>query len=228
VTGDGALRSRNVVFRSWYEYLTMSGLGVGGRSGALPLRAAKGRFWIAVFVAALALIFACGGDDDDGGSGTSGAPTESGAMEFGSPAFASGETLAAAYTCDGEDASPPLRWEGVPDDAQALAVEMVDPDADGFVHWLIFDIAADSGGVTANVPLGAETPEGAKQAINTFGEMGYGGPCPPEGTTHEYVFRLYALDAELGLDGGGSARNVQDALAEHTLAMSEVTGTYGR
>jgi Raf kinase inhibitor-like YbhB/YbcL family protein len=175
---------------------------------------------------------ACAGDDDsgDGGGGddTTGAPTVSGSMEFESSAFGRGEDIPNAYTCDGDDASPPLSWFGVPDDAETIAVEMLDPDAGGFVHWIIYDIPARSGGLTANMPQGEVLDDGSRQAINAFGEAGYGGPCPPPGEQHEYVFRLYALDAELGDDISASARTVQDALTEHTVALSELTGTYGR
>jgi hypothetical protein len=174
----------------------------------------------------LVLAGGCGDDDVSPDTGAA-SPTAGEVMAFESPAFASGSAIPPAYTCDGDDASPPLRWDDVPLDAETLAVEMLDRDADGFVHWIIFDIPADTGGLTAVLPREAEIDEG-KQAINTFGEMGYGGPCPPEGEEHEYVFRLYALDAPLGLEGGGSAGDVQEALAEHTLALSEIAAVYGR
>lgn len=174
-------------------------------------------------------VAACG--DDNGGPGpgdNDGAVTPGGAMLFESPAFTSGSAIPIAYTCDGDDASPPLRWEDVPREAEALAIEMIDPDADGFVHWMVFDIPPDAGGVTAGVNPGARLDDGSKQAVNSFGNAGYGGPCPPEGEEHEYIFRLYALDAALGIEGGGSADEVQDALAEHTLALSELAVVYSR
>jgi Raf kinase inhibitor-like YbhB/YbcL family protein len=116
----------------------------------------------------------------------------------------------------------------VPAETASLAVEVVDPDAGGYVHWLLFDLPPGITGLPAGVPAEAEIDYGSKQAINTSGEVGYGGPCPPEGETHEYIFRVYALDATLDQDGGGSALNVQEALADHTLALAELVGTYGR
>ncbi|MEX0683942.1 MAG: YbhB/YbcL family Raf kinase inhibitor-like protein [Dehalococcoidia bacterium] len=185
--------------------------------------------------AALALalaVSACGGNDDTSSSdgevtGTL-TPAATGAIVFTSQAFDSGDEIPVEYTCQGQDTSPPLSWTNVPDGTQAFAVELIDPDAGGFVHWLLFDIPAELDGLPGTVPKSIALTDGSKQAISTTGETGYAGPCPPRGQTHEYVFRIYALDEPLGLDGGGSARNVQEALALHTLAMSELVGTYGR
>jgi Raf kinase inhibitor-like YbhB/YbcL family protein len=80
----------------------------------------------------------------------------------------------------------------------------------------------------AGLPAGEQFGNGSKQAVNGFGDAAYGGPCPPEGEEHEYIFRLYALDAELGLEGGADAGDVRAALADHTLALSELAVVYGR
>lgn len=189
------------------------------------------RAWIAAgtLVTLATLAAACGGGDDNNGDGDSTTtPAATGPMVFESAAFGSGQPVPAEYTCDGDDTSPPLTWSGVPTDAESLALEMIDRDADGFIHWLVFDIPPDTTGMPAAASVGAELGDGAKQAINTFGDAGYGGPCPPPGEEHEYVFRLYALDVELGLEGGGSARNVQQALADHILALSELAALYSR
>ena len=178
--------------------------------------------------AALALAACGGGDDDDGGAEPTATSVATGPIVFASDAFESGQPIPVEYSCDGENMSPRLDWTGLPAGTQSLAVEMIDPDAGGFVHWVIFDIPADLGGLPGEVPHGAELSDGSKQAINTSGEVGYSGPCPPSGQEHEYLFRVYALDEPLGLEGGGSARSVQGALAEHTLAMSELAGTFSR
>jgi Raf kinase inhibitor-like YbhB/YbcL family protein len=99
-----------------------------------------------------------------------------------SPAYGNGSAIPAQYTCDGADISPPLAWSGVPQGAKSLLVEMVDPDAPGgeFIHWVIYNISPNSTGLPQGVPPAAATAYGL-QAVNDFGEVGYGGPCPPPG-----------------------------------------------
>jgi Raf kinase inhibitor-like YbhB/YbcL family protein len=100
---------------------------------------------------------------------------------------------------------------------------MDDPDASGFVHWVVFDMTASASG---SLPAGwSKSPDAPPQGANGFGRVGYGGPCPPSGT-HRYVFRLLALDTELALDGAPTASEVLDAAAGHTLAEARLTGTY--
>jgi Raf kinase inhibitor-like YbhB/YbcL family protein len=108
--------------------------------------------------------------------------------------------------------------------SEALALLVDDPDAGGFVHWVAFDIDPALGGLAA----GASTAAGAPpQGRNSFGQTGYGGPCPPSGT-HDYVFRLLALDQELGLSGTPDAASVLAAADGHMLGEAQLTGTYTR
>jgi Raf kinase inhibitor-like YbhB/YbcL family protein len=143
-------------------------------------------------------------------------------MTLTSPAFENGGPIPATYTCDGEDRSPPLRWEGVPDGTQAFALIVTDPDAGGFVHWLLTDIPGDR----------RELPEGEGDAIGvpgpmSFGRTGWGGPCPPGGE-HRYTFTLYALSEALGLGGSADAAAVRSTAEELTLGVGELTGVYAR
>jgi Raf kinase inhibitor-like YbhB/YbcL family protein len=140
-----------------------------------------------------------------------------------SPEFAEGQSIPRRYACDGEDVSPPLTWSGAPGDAAALALVMDDPDAGGFVHWVVFDMTASASG---SLPAGwSQSPDAPPQGTNSFGRMGYGGPCPPSGT-HRYTFRLIALDQALGLGGAPTADQVLDGAAGHTLGEASLTGTY--
>jgi Raf kinase inhibitor-like YbhB/YbcL family protein len=143
-----------------------------------------------------------------------------------SPAFAEGAAIPKAKTCDGQDRSPELRWAGAPSGTAALVLEMLDPDAHDWVHWLVYDIpGAPSGSIAANIGTGSGAPP---QGRNSFGKVGWGGPCPPSGT-HHYVFTLFALDAPLGLSGSPDRAAIDKAVAaQHVLGKATLTGTYRR
>ena len=100
---------------------------------------------------------------------------------------------------------------------------MDDPDAGGFVHWVVFDMTASASG---SLPTGwSRSPDASPQGTNAFGRVGYGGPCPPSGT-HRYDFRLLALGQELALAGAPTAQQVLDAAAGHIVGEARLTGTY--
>ena len=151
-----------------------------------------------------------------------------------SPAFADGGAIPTEYTCDGKDVSPPLEWSGVPDAARSLALVVEDPDAPRgtWTHWVLFDLPADVGGLPEAVPT-VELVElvaggkSARQGRNDFGKVGYGGPCPPGGT-HRYVFRLFALDAELGLGSKTTRLDLLRSIQGHILAEGQLKGRYSR
>jgi Raf kinase inhibitor-like YbhB/YbcL family protein len=151
------------------------------------------------------------------------APTPAGPFTLTSSAFDEGASIPRTYACDGQDTSPPLAWTGAPDGALTLALVMTDPDAGGFVHWVFFNVPAS---LTGGIPAGASaSPDGPAQGKNSFGRVGYGGPCPPSGT-HHYVFRLLALDVALPLAGTPTATQVLGAADGHILAEAKLTGTY--
>ena len=148
-----------------------------------------------------------------------------GAFTLSSPAFADGAAIPTRFTCDGKGISPEIDWSGAPAATQALAMTVIDPDAGGFVHWLVYDIpAASSGSLAENVGTSAGAPP---QGANGRGKAGYTGPCPPSGT-HHYVFTLYALDRTLGLNGTPSRADIEAAIKGHILAKTVLTGTYKR
>ena len=165
-----------------------------------------------------------------GGGSTQPAATEgavqsaaNGEFTLSSPDFGEGQPIPRRYACDGDDASPPLAWSGAPGEAAALALVMDDPDAGGFVHWVVFDMTASASG---SLPTGwSRSPDASPQGTNGFGRVGYGGPCPPSGT-HRYDFRLLALGQELALAGAPTAQQVLDAAAGHIVGEARLTGTY--
>lgn len=165
------------------------------------------------------------GDDDSTGQGEEPAP-----FAMTSTAFTEGEPLPVRHTGDGQDLSPPLTFAGVPVGAAELAVTVVDSDAPGgaFVHWIVYGVPAGAAGLSEGVPTNAELadPPGARQGLNGFGEIGYGGPLPPAGQTHHYVFTLYALDAPLDLEAGAAFDAFTAAIDGHVLAQTELAGTF--
>jgi Raf kinase inhibitor-like YbhB/YbcL family protein len=143
-----------------------------------------------------------------------------------STAFAEGQTIPARYTCDGADVSPLLRWDGAPA-AQSFALIADDPDAPGgtFTHWVLFDIPA----AQRELPEGQATGALGVAGRNDFGKAGYGGPCPPRGAPHRYIFTLSALDvATLNLPANASRSDVEAAMRGHILGQAQLMGRYGR
>ena len=152
------------------------------------------------------------------------------ALEITSTAFQNGQDIPAQYTCEGSDASPPLSWNGAPAQTKSFALIMDDPDAPmgTWVHWVVYDIPSTDSGLEAGVPKSKTLPSGAKQGITSFRSIGYGGPCPPPGPKHRYLFKLYALDSTLGLPPGKSKADVERAMKGHVLADAQLMGLYGR
>jgi Raf kinase inhibitor-like YbhB/YbcL family protein len=142
-----------------------------------------------------------------------------------STAFGDGDSIPRRFTCDGEDASPDVTWAGAPDGTQALALTVTDPDARGFVHWIAYDLTGTPSG---GLPTAASSsPDAPPQGTNSFGQTGYGGPCPPSGT-HRYVFTLHALDGPLRLTGAPRLGALERAMDGHVLARATLMGTYHR
>src|SRR5499425_1950470 len=134
------------------------------------------------------------------------AQIQGGTMKISSASFPAGETIPKKFTCDGPDASPKLDWTEPPAKTQSFALIVDDPDAPvgTWVHWVLFNLPASARSLGQNVPNKEELPYGSRQGRNDVGTTGYGGPCPPAGTPHRYFFKLYALDAKLGLKAGAT------------------------
>ena len=155
-------------------------------------------------------------------------------IEITSDAFAAGQAVPRPYTGDGDDRSPPLRWAGVPAGTKELALIVEDPDApqaEPWVHWVLYKIPADAPGLPEGVAKreAPPSPAGAVQGRNSFGRIGYGGPAPPRGHgTHHYHFRLFALDEPLEVRPGLDAAALRSAMSGHVLAEGDLVGTYRR
>jgi Raf kinase inhibitor-like YbhB/YbcL family protein len=152
-------------------------------------------------------------------------------MRLSSSAFADGGAIPRRFTCDGEDASPPLAWADVPSGARSLALLCDDPDASAgtWHHWAIYDIPVDRTGLADNADRNA-AQMGFKKAINDFRNKGYNGPCPPRRHgPHHYHFRLLALStASLTLRDEPNCRDVEREARKHVLSEATLVGIYQR
>jgi Raf kinase inhibitor-like YbhB/YbcL family protein len=160
-------------------------------------------------------------------------PTQQGTrpeMQVQSSAFSAGEPIPPQYTCDGDDLSPPLSWSEPPAGTQSLALTCDDPDAPGgtWDHWVLFNIPASVRSLPEGIPSDEVVAGVGTHGSNSWKRIGYGGPCPPQGSTHRYEFKLYALDMALNLEPGASKRDLEKAMSGHILAAGQLTGRYGR
>ena len=147
-----------------------------------------------------------------------------------SSAFAEGQPIPRQHTCDGEDFSPPLHWSELPAGTRSLALICDDPDAPvgTWVHWVLYGLPATVTELPAKIPATETLPNGARQGLNDFHRVGYGGPCPPPSRPHRYFFKLYALDTELTLKPRSTKKDVLRAMEGHILAEGQLMGTYKR
>ena len=136
-----------------------------------------------------------------------------------SVAFSHGGHIPPKYTCEGENVNPPLEVSDLPQNTKTLALIVEDPDAPRGVydHWLVW-----------NIPPNEAIGENSRSGIsgkNSFGNTGYGGPCPPSGS-HRYFFKVYALDSDLDIGAGSGKSTLQEAMKDHVLATGELMGHY--
>lgn len=146
-----------------------------------------------------------------------------------SPAFADGGEIPARYTCEGEDVSPSLEIGGVPNGAKSLVLVVHDPDAPDpaspridWVHWILYNLPPSTQRLAEGV---SALPPGTGVGMTDFKRTGWGGPCPPIGR-HRYLFELTALDTVLPDLGTPVRKELERAMAGHTLAKAKCTGTY--
>jgi Raf kinase inhibitor-like YbhB/YbcL family protein len=147
-----------------------------------------------------------------------------------SPAFKQGGSILRDLACTGDNLSPQLDWTEPPAGTQSFALIFNDPDASskGFVHWIVYNIPGDARKLPGAVPAGPVIHDSAVHGSNGWGRMDYGGPCPPEGSTHNYVFTLYALDSILDLESGVTKDELLAAMMTHILAEVELSAFFTR
>lgn len=152
-------------------------------------------------------------------------------MKLTTDAFENNAEMPSTYTCEGEDVSPNLAWEGVPSEAKSLVLIVDDPDAPDptapkmtWVHWVLYNIPTEVHELGQGIDA-SELPVGTLQGINDWRRTGYGGPCPPIGR-HRYFYKLYALDEVLPDLDKPSKAELEEAMQGHIIAQAELVGTY--
>jgi len=142
-----------------------------------------------------------------------------------SPAFSNNGEIPRKYGYKNGNSSLPLRINDIPSSTQSLVIIMDDPDAQAavgkvWVHWIIWNIPSSTTQIEEST-----VPTGAVEGKTDFGEIGYGGPAPPD-KRHTYIFKLYALDTKLDLPEGSTKVQVEEAMQNHILSQSVLKGTY--
>ena len=132
--------------------------------------------------------------------------------------WSDGDVMPASFRCVGPDASPALSWIGIPASTKSLAVVLIDEDKPDYVHWVVANIDP----ATTNLLAGSVDPN-AVQATNSAGSIGFTGPCPPKGETHQYSLTLYALDQVLEVENGGDGKAMEDAIYAAAIEAAAVT-----
>jgi Raf kinase inhibitor-like YbhB/YbcL family protein len=150
------------------------------------------------------------------------------AFQLITTAFKSNGSIPKKYACDGTDVSPPLSWNAPPVGTKSLALIVDDPDAPAgtWVHWVLYDLPAETRELAEGTSKDAELRNGARQGQNDFREIGYNGPCPPRGSEHRYFFKLYALDRKVNLKPGATKKDLERAMKGHILANAELVGRF--
>lgn len=163
------------------------------------------------------------GDSGGPGADSGGGPPDT--MELHSEAFADGTDIPERFSCEGENLSPPLAWSKVPDGTAELALVLSDPDAPGatFYHWFLLGIDPSTAALDAG-----EVPEGAMEAESSSGKAAYIGMCPPDGSTHRYVFTIYALNRRLEVPAVQPPQATLAAIEEAAVARGTLTGRFSR
>ena len=142
-----------------------------------------------------------------------------------SSAFENGKEIPKKYGYKTTNINPPLKIKGVPQNAKSLVIIMDDPDALSvvgkiWIHWVIWNIDPNTTEIKEN-----SIPLGSIEGKTDFGEIGYGGPAPPD-KEHTYIFKLFALDDKLNLKKGDSKLDVEKAMKNHIIEETKLTGRY--
>lgn len=144
--------------------------------------------------------------------------------------WAAGGRIPPQFTADGADRSPKIEFASVPNGVRSFALVFDDPDAPGgtWVHWVLYDLPGSTRELPEGLPRTEKLPDGSRQGLNSWKELGYQGPSPPPGKPHRYIFHLYALSEPTRAPPGLTAHALDEAIRSHVVATATYLGTYGR
>ena len=152
-------------------------------------------------------------------------------LQLSSAVFGNGAEIPTKHTCQGQDISPPLSWEGIPEATRSLALIIHDPDVPSpdnpvrlWVHWVLYNLPVAATSLPEHT-TSRDLPAGTLEGLNDWNRTGYGGPCPPMGR-HRYFHKLYALDVVLDDLQEPTKDQLEAAMQGHILAEAELIGTY--
>lgn len=152
-------------------------------------------------------------------------------MQLTSSAFSHEQPIPKKFSGEGQNVSPALQWDNVPQGTQSFALIVTDPDAPianpPWVHWTVYNIPPSVTELSEGVN---PSSIGARAGITNFGTTKYGGPKPPPGHgPHRYYFTLYALDSKLDhLPPGTAYQDILNAMIGHVIEEVALMGTYER
>lgn len=154
------------------------------------------------------------------------------AIALKSNSFEANAPIPAKHAYDQENISPSLHWNNMPNGTKSIVLIVDDPDAPrekSWVHWIMYNIPATQTELAENIPAIEILENGAKQGVNDWDKIGYGGPCPPVGHgIHHYHFKLYALKEMLDVPARPTKDIIEAAMKEKILGHAEFIGTYIR
>ena len=146
-------------------------------------------------------------------------------MELTSTAFKNGLNIPSKYGYNHENINPPLKIQNIPENTKSLFLIMDDPDAlpavgKIWLHWILWNISPEISEIPEN-----SIPYNSVQGLNDFGEIGYGGPAPPD-KEHTYLFKLYALDKTLSIEKNLSRTEIENEVKNHIITETLLTGKF--
>ena len=152
-----------------------------------------------------------------------------GNLELTSVSFSHGGEIPRGFGYKNGNEVPPLTINGIPEGTESLTLIMDDPDAMGavgkvWVHWVVWNIDPTDGPDYSEDIQNLHPPL-AVEGMTDFGEVGYGGPAPPD-KRHTYVFKLYALGCKVDLSNESTKADVEKAMEGHIIEQTTLTGTY--
>ena len=146
-----------------------------------------------------------------------------------SSSFKNGELIPSKYTCDGKNISPSLSWDKPSDEIKRFAIVVEDPDSPGgtFVHWIVYNIPSNIKNLPEDITPIKNIPDEVLLGTNSYGHIGYSGPCPPSGT-HRYIFKIYGLSNAVHLEAGAEKGELMRAMQKYIITEGELMGKYKR